>query len=1128
MSRTLSYNFSLHPKFDKNRRSSAAAAPFIEIIKMEFGKVQNYFLRFFILIFILSCHSTLSLSPSKLRGGLVYSEEHGQGPIYLNPQTYTLTRNVDTSTLVSYMSFIDSFVKLYEGQCDTTTKKNEETKTAIKKNEDIISNFIPRKEIYVINTVMPMHEHAYHCKRAGGRLPEIRSIEEKEDVRKMATMYGIKRFAAGIEFNVYSGRFQFLSDGLDVKHNSPFPDMEYGGNYGPDVWKTGSYGDDNEIGRMAGHHMVTYLNPQALFVCRLASRLETNQYKDKAVCERPMKPVLESHVNTDVAQMLSISTHSCKRDRHRLVAAAKAAVKNAQAATDLKISETSLTAEQLAEFLPHFDEPSRKKRALEPIEDLFDPSLIEKSISDVAFLIESNLPGMVKKSEEMKTLKDVFHQLKPKSTLKTWISSMLGSISSSDVLRAKRNPIGPFGQREKNEIKCLKRTKCFRKRSIQEEKYKKLHFQREAKKMLIKFLLRFHEKKARKELKKRSTRSITYEKVSNNNNSNGIEKNESLIKNENETFLYLNNDLQLETTTELQVILDREERALPLVPILGGFLGTAMAGNTISSAFNGGAPLSWFGKPLGKLFGFVSQEELQRVNDLIDKHAMSIDALHVNDVETRMTVNQLLSSRKGFEERIAKAFRTVTSVILQQDLKAFIQFLISMLESNVNKIVLIGLAASTGHTTTLALSQQELSNVADNAMKEKGLKLNTDISSVKMSMMKIGDDLKLVFEIPILIEDQLFHLFRVDAIPLFENNTMYIPEVDAQYIGISKTGSDYVTLEKDEFARCITDSSLCTVSSPMNTMTNAAHCSITTYVKGNMTCALIESDKPATRYIHVKGNHTIFSVPEPVEVYIKCDDSTSPSKTVESTFTMKNMGEVTFRSGCTINFLDGTRFQTPAMYMTEQLEASKIFEVIGTYTIPKNARIKRFYNHQYLDIAPLETKYEFPTLKAFTNEVFHPTKSLGFLAKFFLACLILGVMILSCLCYWRPIRVCLGNSKIFVCFEKIEADQIKDPLQKEKLRSILKTGLSKAKSTSDLVLDTLNTQRRSRGMKRARSAVTFSENTRTGNEISSDEEMDDLITLRRDRVKMVYQKDREENDTLTRHNFNSSRPASQN
>ncbi len=94
------------------------------------------------------------------------------------------------------------------------------------------------------------------------------------------------------------------------------------------------------------------------------------------------------------------------------------------------------------------------------------------------------------------------------------------------------------------------------------------------------------------------------------------------------------------------------------------------------------------------------------------------------------------------------------------------------------------------------------------------------------------------------------------------------------------------------------------------------------------------------------------------------------------------------------------------------------------------------------------------------------------------------------------------------CFRKIQPEEVIDPLRREKLKSILKSGLSKAKSTSDLVLDNLKSRRSQ--LRRTKSAVTFAEDGsyRMRRDYSTDDEMDniDLVTVPRDRVTMVYKK----------------------
>jgi hypothetical protein len=235
----------------------------------------------------------------------------------------------------------------------------------------------------------------------------------------------------------------------------------------------------------------------------------------------------------------------------------------------------------------------------------------------------------------------------------------------------------------------------------------------------------------------------------------------------------------------------------------------------------------------------------------------------------------MAAAQNVFNQKILKAFHATKAVMLEIDLKSFIRYLVTIIDSHAHKITTIGLAASTGRATSLALTSTELSIVADKLLKMKNIQLLTDLEQVKTSMLKLNKKTMLMFCIPILIDENLYHFYKVDAIPLFKNNTMYIPDIGAQFIGISKSGCNYVTVTAEEYTRCTTDPSRCTVSSPSYPMTSEEHCSVTTYVIGNMTRALIESDKPPIRYVHISGNHTIFLVPKETIVYIKCDDPNS-------------------------------------------------------------------------------------------------------------------------------------------------------------------------------------------------------------------------------------------------------------
>ena len=179
------------------------------------------------------------------------------------------------------------------------------------------------------------------------------------------------------------------------------------------------------------------------------------------------------------------------------------------------------------------------------------------------------------------------------------------------------------------------------------------------------------------------------------------------------------------------------KRALPLLPILGELAVATGGANIGTYIVNGRAPLSWFGKPLGKLFGFANTDEVNAIIEQLSGHATAIDTLHFNDVETRQTVNEIITSKKKFEEKIAKTFKAASAVMLEADLRSYLRYLIALLESSSNKYVLVTLSALTGKASPLAITQKELAAIADCILKEKGIKLSTDINQIKMPMIKI-------------------------------------------------------------------------------------------------------------------------------------------------------------------------------------------------------------------------------------------------------------------------------------------------------------------------------------------------------------------------------------------------------
>jgi hypothetical protein len=143
------------------------------------------------------------------------------------------------------------------------------------------------------------------------------------------------------------------------------------------------------------------------------------------------------------------------------------------------------------------------------------------------------------------------------------------------------------------------------------------------------------------------------------------------------------------------------------------------------------------------------------------------------------------------------------------------------------------------------------------------------------------------------------------------------------------------------------------------------------------------------------------------------------------------------------------KFLTPAIYPSEDIEESKLFQLLTVYSIPKDAQIRRFYNppdesSHIPDHKDLDVSFPMPTIAEFKHELLHPTKTLVFVLKaiLFAVCIIAAISL--CCCYWPPIRMCLGNSWFCCCFKKV--DSVPHPIPREKIKGILKSGLTKQRA----------------------------------------------------------------------------------
>jgi len=459
------------------------------------------------------------------------------------------------------------------------------------------------------------------------------------------------------------------------------------------------------------------------------------------------------------------------------------------------------------------------------------------------------------------------------------------------------------------------------------------------------------------------------------------------------------------------------QRRSPIGPvavgIAAGISGLTLA-NTISSAVTGEAPLSWTGKLLGGLFGFPTAQPFNYA--AMAKMANSLESLKLNQDEIVSTVNTMEKRLAQYGNLIRGTFESTAMITIEQDLKMIIRHLQVIQQLTLAKYANVFVAASLHQTSPYALSTKELQEMAKDVKRTRQLQLTQDIRLVHTTVAIIDNQINIIFEVPVMEEKNLFNFYTVTPLPVFANNKTFIPMIDTQYIAISKSGSEYITLSSDQFTRCVTDTAACQISSPVYPISTKSNCVISTYTTQILTCPLLEIKHKPEPVIHISGNRTIFSVPQETTLYVKCSEKAQSSVYEDTSITINGMGEAVFRQSCTVTLPDGTRFQTPSAPHITKLSGLNMFELLRIHPIPTDVVIHRL--PEFTPIKPLSLEeVQLPSPAQLTLQAFHPHHSFPFLVQ---ASVLIGfflVILLILYCCRRKVKSMLHTCSCGNCFK---------------------------------------------------------------------------------------------------------------
>ncbi len=1022
-------NLSLHPKFDKVRRHVFSKIP------ME-GKVKPTILFFTLcFFFFIHCCST-QVNPSIQKGGIIYNEEYVQGPTYVNQQHYTLHRKADTSTLVQAVKFTRTLATQYETLCRETSHQvsSQEVQLATPAPATPEKSVERSWEVVVSTGEHRVLDAPGICSGLGGRLPEIRTVDDREYIRLEMIKAGIDICYAGVTYDSKGKIFRFNSDGANARTNSPFPYLQYGCNWG-DANNAADWEWNHWVRVCANDFPVTYDWPDGTFAIRLADTAQFERQR-RIICVKDKFIKVETKVTKEALALYKLSLHSCRRDEKSLTDSIEIVVHDIGAVTTLNMSAL-VKAQTSVSFFPQFVEDDTDAFDSFPNYQADEPNVTELPVTEAPQVLHCSERSSPPRSERSSAPLPEFSSLPEDLTDDFGLHTQLEElqIARQDLVLASRAHqlalTNPELQLIFDDESVDLPVSLFDKVTSsphwdaavahpdpQSEEFKKLQHA-----VLYHFhdILQGHRIQLIDEIARlrRETADLIARTLEIHKSNDYIARNLQDFPAPIEAPIAVGQPLS-GTDYSSSHNLSRHIRAIGLLPVVATTFGGTMVGNAISSAYSGDAPLSWFGDTLGPLFGFATKKEVKRQFDHITHISTEVQALKMGGLELEKAVNAVNKRVDHYGEVVISGMKATMTLMMEMDLKALARYMIVLLTANTNKYSNLYLAASNGKNVPSGLSPSELKAVADRVKADKGIVLSTDLRQVGTLLMVVDNEIQLIFKVPILDDNQLFHFYSVLPIPIFSNDTTsgnittLVPELDAEYIGISKSGTSYIVVSSAEFSRCTTTPHLCQISSPILPMNKAAHCIVSTYVSDKLTCPLVEVDSKPIPFMHIKNNVTIYSMPEPTALFIKCADPSSLHQYRDETVVLKGMGTATFRSGCTATFPDGTHFNTPSFLPSEELPDLKLFNLLRTYPIPTGVRIRRLAELPHA--APLSLQeYRIPSWDEVKRDAFHPVKAIPFIVKFGCTVALLIAIGLFFFCYWRRCRVNCSRLPFCAC-----------------------------------------------------------------------------------------------------------------
>ena len=387
-----------------------------------------------------------------------------------------------------------------------------------------------------------------------------------------------------------------------------------------------------------------------------------------------------------------------------------------------------------------------------------------------------------------------------------------------------------------------------------------------------------------------------------------------------------------------------------------------------------------------------------------------ISALKLNQQELSKLFSKVNAEIKILNKTRLEDFDVITTLMAEIDTKQSIRFAINIFRQITMKIANILIAASQGTTSPFVLNNAEFRELKSQlrSIKYNPKEITNNMDQIKTKLISNNgiDGLTLQLKIPIIDTDRQYQFFRLTPIPIFSSNEMLIPDIGTTNIAINRDFTFYTTLTQYDFWKCIDSQEHCVSNLPMRQSTSGHNCVMTSFLTDEISCPLAKISSPPIPFLFYHKLELIYSVPEPIKIFINCGKEKTENKVLSS------MGRLILQPSCTIQTTGkhNSIYHTPTEINTTALTNWHTFQIAQFTFNNINTTIKKFHTKLTSDNLEMKDVY-LPSAKEILRDAFHPSKSLA-IAVHILAWIvsIIIIFVITCCCIKTELyRFCLTD-----------------------------------------------------------------------------------------------------------------------